>query len=114
MQGFESIDHIEDESPYLLLFKLSFVLLVLRNLLKEVTVIAELHNDAQYGVCVFEEHLLVTDDVGMPYRRKNAYFVERVLLFLLREVRELHLLQCVDLPILDTLHSINHAVGALT
>jgi hypothetical protein len=50
----------------------------------------------------------------MPYRRKNAYFVERVLLFLLREVRELHLLQCVDLPILDTLHSINHAVGALT
>lgn len=43
--------------------------------LKQITIVAQLHNDAQVTWGLLKECLFVTDDIRMCDRSQNSYFI---------------------------------------
>lgn len=64
-------------------------------------------------IFALEEDLLVAHDAVVLQTGQNAHLVERILDFLLRQVRQFHFLQGVDLAVGATLHPEHLGVGAL-
>jgi len=46
MQGFQSLDELDEDAPDVILAQVGLLFLVARNFLKEVTIIGILHDDA--------------------------------------------------------------------
>lgn len=65
MENLECLDHLDEDLPDELFFDVGAVLLVLDDLLIQVPVVGEVHNQAQRGCRVLEESLFVAHDVGV-------------------------------------------------
>ncbi len=63
MQGLHSRSNLNEYRPNGLLIKESIVLLMMHDLLVEITIINVFHDDTQGRGGVFEERVLVSDDV---------------------------------------------------
>jgi hypothetical protein len=99
MQSLEPLDHLNRDSPYELLLEvpscltslsLSLVLLLLDALI-QIAFVRELHDQTKRVALLVKEGLFVSDDARIFNRSQDADFVKRILLLLVREVRELDL-----------------------
>ena len=65
MESLQPLDHLDEHRPDFSLSEELALLLVLRNLLIEITIICELHYDAEGVGTLVEEGLFITHDVGV-------------------------------------------------
>mmetsp|Transcript_17715 Transcript_17715/g.48192 ORF Transcript_17715/g.48192 Transcript_17715/m.48192 type:complete len:350 (+) Transcript_17715:561-1610(+) len=114
VQGLEARAHAVEVPPDVDLFEVRPLLLALCDLVHEVATVRALRDYAEATRLVVEEGLLVRYDIFVLHGGKKANLIECVLLLLVRQRRQLHLLQCIDLPICQALHLVDSGVGALS
>lgn len=68
VQSLETSDHLYEYSPDFFFLESGLVVLVVNNLLVQVSVVSVVHHYAEV-LFLFYERLLVTDDIGMLDRR---------------------------------------------
>ena len=95
MQSVETFNHLVENMPNLRLFHLGACSFEIGDFGLEIAAIRKLHNYAQAASCLLEKRLFIASHIGMLHRCQNAHLVDGVLLFLLRELGQPHLLQCV-------------------
>lgn len=102
MHGLQSAQRLDHYLPNLSLLDVRLHLLVVADLLEDVSVVGELHDDAKALVLVVEKRLLVLDDVGVPDGRQDPHLVDGILTFLLAQVVQLDFLHRVLLAVLES------------
>ena len=75
VQSFEPSDGLNEQAPNLFFGVLSFVFLVFLDCLEEVTVVTDLHDNAQVARLILKEGLFVTDHIWMINGGQNSYFI---------------------------------------
>lgn len=65
MQGSKCLDHLEKDPPDDSFFHFAARLLVLDNLLVEVSIVEKVHHDAQTGSWILKKCFFVTDDAAV-------------------------------------------------
>lgn len=97
MEGLESLCHMNENSPDLLLCECLVIFLVLDDLLVQVAIISVFHDHTSLifdlpEAIVFDEGLLITDNVWVVNRGQDADFVESILLFFFGQSAQFHFL----------------------
>lgn len=103
----ESLDDLDEDPPDVVFGEEFCLLLLFDDLLVEVSIVGVVHHDAETVGGRVDEGLLVPDNVGVLDRGQDAHLVECVVLLLLAQVLQLHLLQRILLPIMDSFDLIN-------
>lgn len=92
MKSFQTSYNLNEIVPDLFLSKLGSLFLVFLNSLKEITIVSLFHDDAKAVGGVFEESLLVCDDVWVVNGSQNSNLVDSILFLLFREFTHFNLL----------------------
>lgn len=74
VQGLQTFDHLNKNSPDVVLLELCFALLVIYNLLVEVSIISVVHYDAE-ELMVLQESVFVPNYIWVLNGGKNPHFV---------------------------------------
>ena len=91
MKSFQTSYNLNEIVPDLLLSKLGSLFLVFFNSLKKITIVSLFHDDAKAVGGVFEESLLVCDDVRVVNGSQNSNLVDSILFLLFRELTHFNL-----------------------
>mmetsp|Transcript_50018 Transcript_50018/g.132192 ORF Transcript_50018/g.132192 Transcript_50018/m.132192 type:complete len:243 (-) Transcript_50018:76-804(-) len=113
VQRLQALAHPDQVAPDVSLPEVCPVLLALVYALQEVARIRALLDDAEAARLVVEKCLLVGDDVLVLDGGEQPDLVQRVLLLLVRQRGQLHLLERVDLVVGETEHLVDSRVGPL-
>jgi hypothetical protein len=105
---------LDEDVPYFLFVDVDAFLLVVGDLLVQITVIRILHDDTEGVGLVLPEGFLVADDTWVANRGEYSNLVEGVLLLLVVEVQELHSLQSVLVAVGEALDLVDDAIGTLS
>ena len=132
MQNFPFVENLKASNdlykdvPDFLFLDVSFPFLVVTDLLKDVSVVSILHDEATKKVSLYYcylpertarvvyEGFLVRYYVRVTYGGQNSNLVQGVFLLLVRQVEHLDLLKGVDIIVLLTAHLIDTAVGSIS
>lgn len=79
----ETPGNLDEDIPNLLLLDVGFPLLVVADLLVQISIVRELHHKAQATAALVNESFFVTDYVWFVDARENPDFVEGIFSFFL-------------------------------
>ena len=91
MQFFQPPFHLNKYPPDIVLVEECVGLLMIYDLLVDITIRSVLHHDVQALLIVLYERLFEPYLVRMPYRRKYSHLVERIFSLLLAQRAHVHL-----------------------
>ena len=91
----------------MLLFHELFVILAFADFLKDITIVSELHNDAERARRLIKECMFIGCDEGILDRCEDTNFVQGVFLFPIGQVLYLDFLEGIDLVIFDPFNLID-------
>ena len=91
MKGFQASYNLDEIVPDLFLCELGSLFFVFFNSLQQVTIVSLFHDDAKAVGGVFEESLLVCDDVWVVNGSQNSNLVDSILFLLFRELTHFNL-----------------------
>ena len=83
MESFQASHDLDEVVPDLFLSKLGSLLFVFLDSLEQIAVVGLLHDDAKAICGIFEEGLLVCDDIRVVNRSQNSNLVDSILFLLL-------------------------------
>ena len=113
MQKFETSNNTDDYAPYLLFWKPTIRLLVLSDLLEQVTIVSKVHHNAQKFLFLKKSLFVSYDAWVVGERSQDTNLIQSILSFFNGEWLKGYFLESVDFIIRLSLHFVDLTEWAL-